>query len=801
MMRAEIMQPEQKQIAPKAWQLTEDRFDVEANSVQETLFSLGNGYLGLRGAHEEGLRGLAGKTIDATFINGFYEASPLHYPETGHAFAKVHQFMLNVPNAKCIDFSLGKEDFDFIKGKITNYKRSLDFRTGILSRNFDWTSPSNKTVSVQSQRLVSFANKNLFAIKYEITSSDFSGQITLRSAIDPQAPKDEDDGEPRYGAAVASVAGEHLCLLTVEQGEDFSAMVHRTQNSHLVLVTAVENEVVSGSGNRIRGEAATKDGRAEQVYKIEIKPGKTVTLIKYGVYFSSRDYAEVDLLPLAKAALKEARKLGFDGLCVEHKEYLSDFWHYADVEITGNDALQLGVRFNQFHLLQSIGRDGKTSIAAKGLTGEGYGGHVFWDAETYTLPFYLYTRPEIARKMLEYRYHTLNKARERAREMSHLKGALYAWRTIAGEECSAYFPGGTAQYHINADIAYAIKQYYEATGDEEFMRKYGAEIVMDTARIWADLGAYIPKKNNKFCINEVTGPNEYTAMVNNNFYTNSMAQTHLRFATELAAKFKRDYADDFVRIKAAMNLSDNEPTEWAKAFESMYLPYDEELGIHPQDDSFLYKKKWDFAEKPQDSANLPMHYHYLVIYRHQVCKQADVVLANFLLGDRFTLAEKKRDYDYYEAITTHDSSLSHCTFSVMASEVGYPEKAYQYFLQTALGDLDDLHGNTSYGVHVAAMAGTWMAVVNGFGGMRVYDSKLQFAPYLPSEWEHYSFRINFQSKLILVEVDKKQVSYRLLEGDSLNFSHKGTPIQLTKTDPVKAIPSSAENKATAVKIG
>ena len=371
--------------------------------------------------------------------------------------------------------------------------------------------------------------------------------------------------------------------------------------------------------------------------------------------------------------------------------------------------------------------------------------------------------------------------------MSHDKGALYAWRTIAGEECSAFFPGGTAQYHINADIAYAVKQYYEATGDEDFMLRCGAEIVMETARIWMGIGACIERKNNQFCINEVTGPDEYTAMVDNNFYTNAMAQMHLRFAASLAAKLKAKYPLEFHRINKSMALSTDEPREWTQAADAMYLPYDKELGIHPQDDTFLSKKKWDFNSMARPSHTLPLYYHYLVIYRHQVCKQADVVLANFMLGDQFTLDEKKRDYDYYEEITTHDSSLSHSTFSVMASEVGYPDKAYNYFMKTARGDLDNLHGNTSYGVHIAAMAGTWMAVVNGFAGMRVYNAKLQFAPHLPEKWQHYSVRVNFRSCLLQIDIDKEKAQYRLLEGASLEFKHHDANVQLTKAAPVQIL--------------
>lgn len=427
------METKNKHNSPAAWHLSEGEFDIEKNVVQETLFSLGNGYLGLRGAHEEAFSGMASKSLDGTFINGFYESNPIHHPETAYAYAKNHQFMLNVPDAKCINFSADEENFDLLQGKTTDYERSVDFRSGLLERKVGWTSPKGQQLAVASERLVSFPRKNLFAIKYQIKSLNFSGVLTVRSALDGKVKNVEAGDDPRFGAAVT---GQTLQLLTVEQNDDFSALVHRTRNSGLVLVSAIESELVSDKpGAKPNRQLEVADQKVEQIYKIKIEPGETVCLTKYGVYFTSREHPESELLAKAKTALKDARKTGFTSLCLEQKEFLADFWKHADVTIAGDDSLQQGIHFNEFHLLQSVGRDGRTSIAAKGLTGEGYGGHYFWDAEIYALPFYLYSRPEIARKMLEYRFSILNKARERAREMSHDKGALYAWRTINGEEC------------------------------------------------------------------------------------------------------------------------------------------------------------------------------------------------------------------------------------------------------------------------------------------------------------------------------------------------------------------------------
>jgi alpha,alpha-trehalose phosphorylase len=447
--------------------------------------------------------------------------------------------------------------------------------------------------------------------------------------------------------------------------------------------------------------------------------------------------------------------------------------------------VQRTVRFNLFQVMQATARTEGLGVAAKGVTGLGYEGHYFWDTEIYIFPFFLYNKPEIARKLLEYRYAGLAAARERARQMSHAKGALYPWRTIAGEECSAYFPAGTAQYHINADVAYSIKQYMDATGDDAYLLQYGAEILLETARIWLGIGSY--NRAGAFVINEVTGPDEYTALVNNNYYTNAMAKLHMQFAASVAERIAREHPLEWARISAAVALADGELEELRRAAAAMLLPYDAALGIHPQDDSFLDKKAWDFANTPAEKYPLLLNYHPMVIYRHQVCKQADVVLALLLLSEQFTLEDKKRDFDYYEAVTTHDSSLSSCIFSIIASEVGYEGKAYDYFMETARLDLDNTHGNTHYGVHTAAMAGTWLGVAYGFGGMRVVNGEVRFAPTLPKQWQHYQFRIHLHGSLLQVRVTASATQYALLRGDALAFQHRGVPITVTPAAPVQEL--------------
>ncbi|MEW6704739.1 MAG: glycosyl hydrolase family 65 protein [Pseudomonadota bacterium] len=769
------------------WRITETAFDVESNLLDETLFALGNGYIGLRGTQDEGFVGTPMPTFEGTYLNGFYETSAIHYPETAYGLARQNQFMLNVPNGKRIELWLDEERFDLLQGRTLRYERTLDLREGVLRRTVNWQSPEGRHVEVVSERLVCLKRKHVFAIRYAVRLLNFEGRVKLVSALDARTRNLEAGDDPRVGSHVKVPP---LQWLESRQTDSGVRLVHRTRTSSLTLVSALEHQCEGGRDAVLSRESLAAGQCLTQIFSLQAGEGETVTLVKFGAYHSSRDFPEAELMQRSDEALAEARAAGFDALCREQQEALAAFWREADVQIGGDAALQQGMRFNLYHLLQSVGRDGKTNIAAKGVTGEGYEGHYFWDTEIYVFPFFLATQPQIARQLLAYRWAGLPAARERAREMAHAKGALYPWRTIAGAECSAYFPAGTAQYHINADIAHSIKLYVETTGDEKYLREQGAEVLMETARIWMGLGHFDERRGGAFCIHEVTGPDEYTAMVSNNFYTNAMAQQHLAYAASVAERLQRKHPKDFARIAAAMELSPDEPGQWRRAAEAMYLPLDEQLGVHPQDDSFLHKPAWDFANTPPEKYPLLLHYHPLVIYRHRVCKQADVVLALLLRGERFTLEQKRRDFDYYEPLTTHDSSLSACIFSIVASEVGYADKAYDYFMHTARMDLDNEHGNTQYGVHTAAMAGTWMGVVYGFAGMRIHEGQLRFAPRLPARWTHYGFRLRVRGRQLQVQVRPGEAEYRLLEGESLELQHEGRTLRLSARQPVQTLPLS-----------
>jgi len=747
------------------WCIRERGIDPARRFLHETLFTLGNGYIGMRGTAEEG--GAGKDTLEGTYLNGFHDTESIHYPENAYGLARINEFMLNVPNAKRIGLFVDGERFALDAGKVLDYERELDFRTGVLTRRVDWESAAGKQVRIVSRRLVCLQRKHVAALAYSVTPLNFSGRLRIVSVVDADVANMQAGDDPRVGSAIS---GPSLLLLERRMSESGALVLQRTRNSGFLLATATESALADADA---RGTALDQ-GHA---FDADVRQDASVTLYKFIAYASSRDMADAEVAPFACAEAARAAVAGFEALAAEQAAYLGAFWNDADVGIEGDDALQQGVRFNQFHLLQSAGRDGKTNIAAKGVTGEGYEGHYFWDTEVYVFPFFLFSRPEIARALLQYRYNGLPKARERARQMAHPSGALYPWRTIAGEECSAYYPAGTAQYHINADVAYSIRLYLLATGDFDFIAAQGAEIVLETARIWLGIGNH--DRQGRFCINGVTGPDEYTAVVNNNYYTNAMARMHMTFAADMAERLRAERPQDYARIAAAIGLEQAELDALRAASAAMRLPYDAALGIHEQDDSFLSKKPWDFAATPQENYPLLLHYHPLVIYRHQVCKQADVVLALLLLSDQFTLEDKRRDFDFYERVTTHDSSLSSCIFSMIAAEVGYRDKAYAYFMETARLDLDNTHANTEYGVHTAAMAGTWLGVAYGFAGMRLDDAGLRFAPTLPDKWDSYRFKLHVRGALLEVQVDAGGASYRLLRGERLALAHRGKPFELT----------------------
>ncbi|HPF88546.1 MAG TPA: glycosyl hydrolase family 65 protein, partial [Candidatus Limiplasma sp.] len=501
--------------------------------------------------------------------------------------------------------------------------------------------------------------------------------------------------------------------------------------------------------------------------------GEPLSFIKWCVYTDSRRHDAP--LPEAVALAETCSEIPIQTWHARQQEILDELWNTARITVTGQPSLQSGIDFAIYSLFQSAGRDGISSIASKGLSGEGYEGHYFWDTEIYMFPFFLLTQPKIARMLLDYRYATLDGAREQARLLGHSRGALYPWRTITGTECSAYFPSGSAQYHINSDIAHAVITYYFVTGDLEYMRKKGAEILIETSRLWLDTGHWY---NGQFRIDGVTGPDEYTCLVNNNYYTNLSVQYQLRNTLLICDALEQ--ADPSFRVEAHFGLTEVEKESFRQASDKMFLPYDDKLGIYAQDDSFLQKEKLEVSDLPQGALPLLLHFHPLAFYRRQICKQADAVLGHFLYEDGIAEDVIRRTYEYYEPITTHDSSLSPCVFSMMAARIGEPEKAYTYYMHTAHMDMENKQRNTDDGIHAANMGGTYMGIVFGFAGLRIHADGLSLRPCIPTAIESYAFAILYHSKCIRLLVSHRQITLRLDSAGTVDITVYGSPYTLSE---------------------
>jgi trehalose/maltose hydrolase-like predicted phosphorylase len=506
----------------------------------------------------------------------------------------------------------------------------------------------------------------------------------------------------------------------------------------------------------------------------QLRPGERLKIVKLLAYGWSSLRSRQSLRDQVAAALSSARYSGFDGLMQEQREYLDEFWESADVEVEGDADIQQAVRFGLFHVLQAGARAERRCIPAKGLTGPGYDGHTFWDTEGFVLPVLTYTQPVAAADVIRWRHSTLDLAKEHAAKLG-LKGAAFPWRTIRGHECSGYWPAGTAAFHINADIADAVERYRNVTGDDSVDRTAGVELLVETARMWVSLGHHDPEGG--WHVDGVTGPDEYSAIADDNVFTNLMAARNLVAAAEAAGRHP-DIARD-------LGVTVEETSTWRDAAADVYIPYDEKFGVHPQSEGYTRHENWDF-ELYKDRYPLLLSAPYFDLYRKQVIKQADLVLAMHWCGDRFSAEDKARNVDYYERRTVRDSSLSACTQAVMAAEVGHLELAHDYAYEAAVIDLRDLHDNSRDGLHMASLAGAWIALVSGFGGLRDHGGQLMFDPALPVGISRLSFSIRWRGSRLHISFDHHEVTYTLHDGESTEvaFRHDGEDVVVTTAEPV-----------------
>lgn len=765
------MNTEKKPIYPiQVWDITEQEFKRENNYRNETTFALSNGYIGTRGTFEEAYPFDIDTGLEGNFVNGFYESEQIRYGEANFGSPLLSQSLLNLPNLKEIRVMLEGELFSMEEGCVEEYSRTLHMKEGILERNLVWTSPLGKKTKIRISRLVSFAWKNIMVIQYQVTPLNYSGKIRFASKLEADVENHTRKTNPivDYGPF-----GRRLLKTCIRTERDRSYYEGTTKGSHLTMACGSAHEIFRGTQPVDREDLWNgQQGEWSAVLsaEVEAKEGETITLDKFICYTTELDMPKEELESFVEQELSHAQQEGFASLREKQKSYMESFWKTADVKIKGNEALQQGIHFNLYHILQAAGRDGRTGMGAKGLSGEGYEGHYFWDTEMYVLPVLVYTEPQAARQLLDYRYGTLEQARKRARILGHEKGALYPWRTINGEEASTYYPLGTAQYHINADVAYALSLYLQVTGDVEYLKEKGAEMLIETARVWADVGSFAECRDGKYCICDVTGPDEYNVLVDNNFYTNLMARENLRHGVETVEYLEKNAPECLKRLEEKLDFSVEETGLWKKIVENMYFPYDEKRKIYPMDDGFMMRKPWDETKiPPEKRAWLYENYHPLFIMRHRMSKQADAILGMYLHSHLFTEEEIRRNYDFYQEVTLHHSSLSTCIFGIVACDIGYLDTGYEYFSQSARMDLDDYHNNFYAGIHAANMAGTWQAIVNGFAGMRCQESELRFKPAIPKEWEAYSFRLKYRGTLLEVSISKEEARFTILEGEKIRF--------------------------------
>jgi alpha,alpha-trehalose phosphorylase len=791
MIHHERLRPPLHDYPADEWNVIEKAFHPEFRAQLETMLALGNGYLGIRGCPEEG----GPNAENGTFINGFYETRPIVYGEEAYGFAKTGQTILNVTDSKIIKLFVDDEPFWLPKARFLSYDRRLNMKSGTLDREILWETPAGKQVLITSRRLVSFVHRHVAAISYRVTLLNAEAPVVIASEMLADEPSASAYGnDPRQAAVFAGRALHHRASYAKDRR---IVLCHATEKSRITLTCATDHALETPCPHAYKAVHTEHFGQV--AFTIEARPHCPIHLIKYMVYDTSQTASSEQLCGRAEWTMDRVVRQGFQQLLAAQEQYLDDFWRRSDVQVRDirEDRLkrttveiQQAIRFNLFHILQASARAEDAGVPAKGLTGRAYEGHYFWDTEIYLLPFLSYTSPRIARNLLTFRHKMLPQARARARQLGH-RGAMFPWRTISGEEASAYYAAGTAQYHINADIMFALRKYVQATGDDLFLQECGSEMLVETARLWLDLGFYSDGKGGKFCINGVTGPDEYNAVVNNNAYTNLMARENLRYAAQTLDSLRATKPDVYNALVQKTALEPSEVEAWRRAAESMYVPYDEKREIIPQDDNFLDREPWDFRNTPLDRYPLLLFYHPLNIYRKQVIKQADVVLAIFLLGDAFSSEQKKRNFEFYDPLTTGDSSLSSCVEAIIAAQIGDMEKAIRYGMAALLMDLADVGGNVKDGCHIASMGGTWMMLTYGFGGMRDHDGTLSFWPRrAPEENAILRFPLAYRGQMLDVEIGLATVTYALREGECVVIRHETEEVELSREHPVAVRPVS-----------
>jgi alpha,alpha-trehalose phosphorylase len=755
---------EQSTYPVEPWVVRETNLNLDLLAQSESVFALANGHIGMRGNLDEG----EPHGIPGMYLNSFYEQRPLPYAEAAYGYPESGQTVVNVTDGKLIRVLVDDEPLDVRYGELRAHERLLDFRAGTVTRRLEWVSPAGQRVRVRSRRLVSFVQRAVAAIEYIVEPVDAPARFVIQSELVANEELPVMKKDPRVTAILSNplVGVEH------SQQDNGGILLHHTRASELSMAAGMDH-IIDGHG-RLEIDVDSREDWLRTTVVAQLRPGERLKIVKLLAYGWSSLRSRQSLRDQVAAALSSARYSGFEGLMQEQRAYLDEFWAAADVEVEGDADIQQAVRFGLFHVLQAGARAERRCIPAKGLTGPGYDGHTFWDTEGFVLPVLTYTQPSAAADVIRWRHSTLDLAKEHAVNLG-LRGAAFPWRTIRGQECSGYWPAGTAAFHINADIADAVERYRHVTGDDSIDKAVGVELLVETARMWMSLGHH--DGEGAWHVDGVTGPDEYSAIADDNVFTNMMAARNLVAAADAVVRQPE--------VAHELGVTIEEAATWRDAASDVHIPYDEKLGVHPQSEGFTRHEDFDF-EGYKDRYPLLLSAPYFDLYRKQVIKQADLVLAMHWCGDQFSAEDKARNVDYYERRTVRDSSLSACTQAVLAAEVGHLELAHDYAYEAAVIDLRDLHHNSRDGLHMASLAGSWIALVAGFGGLRDHGGNLKFDPALPTGISRLTFTVRWRGIRLRVSFDHNEVTYSLHDGADaeISFQHADEQIVLTAAESV-----------------
>lgn len=728
------------------WSIIEEGFDPDNHEISESVFSIGNGHMGQRANFEETY---SGASLQGSYMAGVYYPDKTRvgwwkngYPEY---FAKV----LNSTNWIGLKIIIDGEELDLNKAKVSDFVRELNMKEGYLQRTFKAELLNGKQVQVQATRFVSIVDKEVGALKYEITPLNFSGSMQITSYLDGDIKNEDANYDEKFWDPVNTWISNNRASVTV-----------KTKKLDFHFCSTIETEIFqNGEKLDITGKGEESFKYAGLTYDLSLTKEQSTTIYKYAANVTNRDHDFNELESVSAKVLDQAMSKGYETLKQDQAEAWAQKWLNSDIVITGDVAAQQGIRFNIFQLNQTYsGEDSRLNIGPKGFTGEKYGGSTYWDTEAYCLPFYLATADErIARNLLVYRHKHLEKAKENARKLGFEKGALYPMVTMNGEECHNEWEITFEEIHRNGAIAYAIYNYVNYTGDKAYLGEYGVEVLVEISRFWKERVNHVPHKD-VYMILGVTGPNEYENNVNNNWYTNRIASWTMEYTLEVLDYLKESNEHLFQQWLEKLELKEEELTKWKDVIKKMYYPKDEEEGIFLQQDNFLDKELIRVDELDEKHLPLNQNWSWDRILRSCFIKQADVLQGFYFLNHEFDLETIKRNFDFYEPLTVHESSLSPCVHSILACQLGYKEKAYEMYLRTARLDLDNYNNDTEDGCHTTSMAGTWMSVVQGFGGMKVEDGQLVLNPFIPGQWQSFSFKVLFRGARLLIQVDQEKVT-------------------------------------------